>query len=108
MKTAHTGCHRGWLLQAELYPETNPHQVKKFARMADITDTAFLARYGLEIHANGPEDISAAARYKLDCLDGTARPLRRSGPLLDCYRSTLAVYYGAAFPVPAFLQTGTG
>jgi putative glycosyltransferase (TIGR04372 family) len=72
-----------------------------------LIDTAVLARYGLEIHANRAEDITAAVRYKLDCLDGTARPLREGGPLLDRYRASLAdnpYNFGAALPVPAFLE----
>jgi len=72
-----------------------------------LIDTAVLGRHGLEIHANRPEDIIAAVRYKLDCLDGTTRPLREGGPLLDSYRATLAdnpYNFGAALPVPAFLQ----
>jgi len=66
-----------------------------------------LARHGLEIHANRPEDIAAAVRYKLDCLDGTVRPLRDGGVLLDRYRNALAdnpYNFGAALPVPAFLE----
>ncbi|MGY4287226.1 putative glycosyltransferase (TIGR04372 family) [Bradyrhizobium sp. LM2.7] len=74
---------------------------------ARLIDTAVLARHGLEIHANGPEDITAAVRYKLDCLDGTASPLREGGPLLDRYRATLAdnpYNFGGALPVPSFLE----
>jgi putative glycosyltransferase (TIGR04372 family) len=72
-----------------------------------LIDGAVLARHGLEIHANRPEDITAAARYKLDCLDGTVRPLREGGALLDRYRTALAdnpYNFGAALPVPAFLE----
>ena len=43
-----------------------------------LIDTALLVRRGLEIHANRPEDILAAVRYKLDCLGGKTRPLRPS------------------------------
>ncbi len=71
-----------------------------------LIDTGVLARHGLEIHANRPEDITAAVRYKLDCLDGSTRPLREGGALLDRYLVTLAdnpYNFGAALPVPAFL-----
>ena len=44
-----------------------------------LIDTAVLARHGLEIHANRPDDITAAVRYTLDCLDGVRRPLRDGG-----------------------------
>jgi putative glycosyltransferase (TIGR04372 family) len=74
---------------------------------ARLIDTAVLARHGLEIHANRPDDISAAVRHGLDCLDGTARPLRDDGPLLERYRLALAdnpFNFGAASPVPAFLE----
>jgi putative glycosyltransferase (TIGR04372 family) len=72
-----------------------------------LIDGAVLARHGLEIHANRPEDITAAVRYKLDCLDGTARVLRDGGTLLDRYRAALAhnpYNFGAALPVPAILE----
>ena len=48
-----------------------------------LIDTALLVRRGLEIHANRPEDILAAVRYKLDCLSGKTRSLREGGPLLE-------------------------
>jgi len=72
-----------------------------------LIDGAVLARHGLEIHANRPEDITAAVRYKLDCLDGTVRPLRDGAPLLDRYRAALSdnpYNFGAALPVPTFLE----
>jgi len=72
-----------------------------------LIDGAVLARHGLEIHANSPSDITAAVRYKLDCLDGTVTPLRAGGELLDRYRAALAdnpYNFGAALPVPAFLE----
>ena len=72
-----------------------------------LIDTAVLARHGLEIHANTKNDITEAVRYKLDCLDGSARPLRAGGRLLDCYRAALGhnpYNFGAALPVPAFLK----
>jgi putative glycosyltransferase (TIGR04372 family) len=72
-----------------------------------LIDGAVLARHGLEIHANRPEDITAAIRYKLDCLDGKVAPLRAGGELLDRYRVALAdnpYNFGAALPVPAFLE----
>jgi putative glycosyltransferase (TIGR04372 family) len=75
---------------------------------AMLIDTAVLARHGLEIHANRPEDITAAVRYSLDCLDGVRRPLRDGGELLDRYRSALAdnpYNFGAALPVPSFLES---
>ena len=74
---------------------------------AALIDTAVLARHGLEIHANDPEDIAAAVRYKLDCLDGTSHPLREGGTLLARYQAALAdnpYNFGAALPVPAFLE----
>ncbi len=73
-----------------------------------LIDTAVLARHGLEIHANRPEDITAAVRYTLDCLDGVTRPLRDGGELLERYRSALAdnpYNFGAALPVPSFLES---
>jgi putative glycosyltransferase (TIGR04372 family) len=72
-----------------------------------LIDGAVLARHGLEIQANRAEDITEAVRYKLDCLDGTVRPLRDGGALLDRYRHALAenpYNFGAALPVPAFLE----
>jgi putative glycosyltransferase (TIGR04372 family) len=73
-----------------------------------LIDTALLARHGLEIHANRSEDIAAAVRYTLDCLDGIRRPLREGGELLERYRAALAdnpYNFGAALPVPAFLES---
>jgi putative glycosyltransferase (TIGR04372 family) len=73
-----------------------------------LIDTAVLARHGLEVHANRPEDITAAVRYTLDCLDGVTRPLRDGGTLLERYRSALAdnpYNFGAALPAPSFLQS---
>ncbi|XUM22144.1 hypothetical protein ACRAVF_00410 [Bradyrhizobium oligotrophicum S58] len=72
-----------------------------------LIDTAVLARHGLEIHPNTAQDITAAVRYKLDCLDGTVRSLREGGPQLDRYRAALSsnpYNFGAALPVPAFLD----
>ncbi|MGJ4962385.1 TIGR04372 family glycosyltransferase [Bradyrhizobium sp. HKCCYLRH3061] len=72
-----------------------------------LIDTAVLARHGLEIHPNTAQDITAAVRYKLDCLDGIGRPLREGGPQLDRYRAALSgnpYNFGAALPVPAFLD----
>jgi putative glycosyltransferase (TIGR04372 family) len=72
-----------------------------------LIDGAVLARHGLEIHANRPEDITAAVRYKLDCLDGTVLPLREGGDLLNRYQAALSgnpYNFGAALPVPAFLE----
>jgi len=72
-----------------------------------LIDSALLARDGLETHANRPEDILAAVRYTLDCLDGVRRPLREGGELLEHYRATLSenpYNFGAATPVPAFLE----
>ncbi|CCD83638.1 conserved protein of unknown function; putative TPR repeats [Bradyrhizobium sp. ORS 285] len=72
-----------------------------------LIDTAVLARHGLEIHANTAQDITAAVRYKLDCLDGVGRPLRDDEPLLARYRRALssnAYNFGASLPVPAFLN----
>ncbi|WP_316191392.1 MULTISPECIES: TIGR04372 family glycosyltransferase [unclassified Bradyrhizobium] len=72
-----------------------------------LIDTAVLARHGLEIHPNTAQDITAAVRYKLDCLDGTGRSLREGGPQLDRYRAALSsnpYNFGAALPVPAFLD----
>ncbi|WP_257168471.1 TIGR04372 family glycosyltransferase [Bradyrhizobium sp. SRS-191] len=72
-----------------------------------LIDTAVLARHGLEIHANTADDITAAIRYKLDCLDGTGQSLRKGGPLLDRYRAALSdnpYNFGASLPVPAFLN----
>jgi putative glycosyltransferase (TIGR04372 family) len=73
-----------------------------------LIDTALLARHGLEIHANRPDDITEAVRYTLDCLDGIWRPLREGGELLDRYRAALAsnpCSFGAALPVPHFLES---
>nr|WP_240535842.1 TIGR04372 family glycosyltransferase [Bradyrhizobium sp. STM 3809] len=72
-----------------------------------LIDTAVLARHGLEIHANTAQDIAEAVRYKLDCLDGTGRPMRDGGPQLDRYRAALGdnpYNFGASLPVPAFLN----
>ena len=73
-----------------------------------LIDTALLVRRGLEIHANRPEDILAAARYKLDCLGGKTRPLREGGPLLEHYQTAIATNpfnFGGGMPVPAFLES---
>jgi putative glycosyltransferase (TIGR04372 family) len=73
-----------------------------------LIDGAVLARHGLEIHANRPEHITAAVRYKLDCLDGTVHSLREGGDLLARYHAALAdnpYNFGAALPVPAFLES---
>jgi putative glycosyltransferase (TIGR04372 family) len=73
-----------------------------------LIDTALLTRRGLEVHANRPQDIVTAVRYKLDCLDGITPPLRDGGDLLQCYRAAIRVNpfnFGAALPVPAFLQS---
>jgi putative glycosyltransferase (TIGR04372 family) len=72
-----------------------------------LIDTALLVRRGLEIHANRPEDILAAVRYKLDCLGGKTRPLREGGPLLEHYQTAIAnnsFNFGGGMPVPAFLE----
>ena len=73
-----------------------------------LLDGAVLARHGLEIHANRPEDITAAVRYKLDCLEGRDRKLSAGDDLLERYRATLAgnpYNFGAATPVPSFLES---
>src|SRR5262249_9187446 len=73
-----------------------------------LMDGAVLARHGLEIHANRPDDITAAVRYALDCLDGTERPLRAGDDLFERYRASLAdnpYNFGAATPVPSFLES---
>jgi putative glycosyltransferase (TIGR04372 family) len=73
-----------------------------------LIDTAVLARHGLEIHANRPDDITAAVHYTLDCLDGVRGPLREGGELLDRYRATLSdnpYNFGAALPTPGFLES---
>ncbi|WP_315773380.1 MULTISPECIES: TIGR04372 family glycosyltransferase [unclassified Bradyrhizobium] len=72
-----------------------------------LIDTAVLARHGLDIHPNTAQDIAAAVRYKLDCLDEPGRSLRAGGPLLDRYRAALSgnpYNFGAALPVPDFLD----
>ena len=72
-----------------------------------LIDGAVLARRGLEIHANRPQDIVAAVRYTLDCMDGKQRHLREGGALLDRYRAAMAenpLNFGAALPVPDFLK----
>lgn len=71
-----------------------------------LIDSGVLARHGLEIHANRPEDITKAVRYSLDGLDGTGPRLRDCGDLLDRYRAALShnpYNFGAALPVPDFL-----
>ena len=73
-----------------------------------LIDTAVLARHGLEIHANRPEDITAAVRYTLDCLDGRDAAAARGRRALERYRAALAdnpYNFGAALPVPSFLQS---
>ena len=75
---------------------------------AMLIDGAVLTRHGLEIHANRAEHISAAVQDTLDDLDGTSRPLREGGELLDRYRATLAenpYNFGAATPAPSFLRS---
>jgi putative glycosyltransferase (TIGR04372 family) len=71
-----------------------------------LIDTALLRRRGLEIHANRPQDITAAVAYKLDSLEGKIKPLRDRGELLERYRNAMRenpYNFGAALPVPAFL-----
>jgi hypothetical protein len=73
-----------------------------------LIDSAVLARHGLEIHANRPEDITAATCYALNCLDGTERKLSAGDDLLERYRATIAdnpYIFGAATPVPSFLKS---
>ena len=73
-----------------------------------LIDGAVLARHGLEIHANRPEDITAATCYALNCLDGMERKLSAGDDLLERYRATIAdnpYIFGAATPVPSFLKS---
>lgn len=75
---------------------------------ARLIDSAVLARFGLEIHANRPEDITAAASYALNCLDGTEKRLRSGDSIFERYSATLTdnpYNFGAATPVPAFLES---
>jgi putative glycosyltransferase (TIGR04372 family) len=70
-----------------------------------LIDTALLARRGLEIDANSPQKIAGALAYKLDCLDGKARPLH--GDLLSRYERAMRenpYNFGAALPVPGFIE----
>jgi putative glycosyltransferase (TIGR04372 family) len=70
-----------------------------------LIDTALLARRGLEIDANSPQKIAGALAYKLDCLDGKARPLH--GDLLSRYERAMKenpYNFGAALPVPGFIE----
>jgi putative glycosyltransferase (TIGR04372 family) len=72
-----------------------------------LIDTSLLSRRGLEIHANPPQNITAAVAYKLDCLDGKSTPMRNGGDLLERYRKAMRdnrCNFGAALPVPAYLQ----
>ncbi len=71
-----------------------------------LIDTALLARRGLEIDANSPQEIAGALAYKLDCLDGKARPLH--GDLLGRYERAMRdnpYNFGAALPVPGFIES---
>ncbi len=70
-----------------------------------LIDTALLARRGLEIGANSPQEIADAVAYKLDCLDGKALPLH--GDLLSRYERAMRenpCNFGAALPVPGFIE----
>jgi putative glycosyltransferase (TIGR04372 family) len=72
-----------------------------------LIDEALLARHGLEIHANRPQEIAAALAYKLDCLTGNTHPTRAESDLLTRYRRAMAenpYNFGAAQPVPGFLE----
>jgi putative glycosyltransferase (TIGR04372 family) len=71
-----------------------------------LIDIALLARRGLEIHANQPQDIAAAVAYKLDCMNKKQLPLQGDGQLLEKYQKTMRdnpCNFGAALPVPTFL-----
>ncbi|CAL78875.1 hypothetical protein; TPR domain protein [Bradyrhizobium sp. ORS 278] len=73
-----------------------------------LIDTAVLARHGLEIHPNSASDITEAVRYKLDCLEGTRPSNSAENESLTRYRSAMShnpYNFGAAKPVPSFLQT---
>ncbi len=77
------------------------------ALQALLIDTGLLARQGLEIHANRPQDIAAAVAYKLDGIDEKRHPSRDGGDLLEQYRNAMRDNpwnFGAALPVPAFLM----
>jgi putative glycosyltransferase (TIGR04372 family) len=72
-----------------------------------LIDTALLARRDLEIHANRPQDIAEAVAYKLDYLDGKAKPLHEHGDLLSRYQRAMRenpYNFGAALPVPGFIE----
>ncbi|MET4419007.1 TIGR04372 family glycosyltransferase [Bradyrhizobium sp. RT3a] len=72
-----------------------------------LIDAGLVARYGLEIQANGPDDIAAAIRYKLDFMDGMLPRLNRCGDLFDRYNRAISenkYNFGAAFPIPTFLE----
>jgi hypothetical protein len=75
---------------------------------ARLVDPAVLARHGIDIHANRPEDITAAVRYGLNCLDETEQPLRAGDGLLERYRATFRenpYNLGAAAPAPSFFES---
>lgn len=73
---------------------------------ARLIDSAVMARHGLEVQANRPEDIVEGVRYMLDSLEGGGgKPTAHAG-LFERYRACLAenpYNFGAALPVPAFL-----
>ncbi len=63
---------------------------------------------GYEPHANTPEEISAAMRYKLDMLEGKRSRIDSTHPLMQRYAREIAhepYMFGAATPALSFLET---
>ena len=63
-----------------------------------LIDTALLSPRGLEIHPNRPQDITAAVRYRLDCLEGKTTPMRAGGDLLAVSGEFLAKLFRIETP----------
>lgn len=72
-----------------------------------LIQSHLIDRLGFEPHSNSPEEIRAAVRYKLDVMEGKVARIDDSNPLMQRYREEVAhdpYLFGAALPVPPFLQ----
>jgi len=65
---------------------------------------SLLARRDLEIHANRPQDIAEAVAYKLDYLDGKAKPPHERRDLLSRYRGFKILAFATHGLVPGELN----
>jgi putative glycosyltransferase (TIGR04372 family) len=74
---------------------------------AVLINATILAHRGYEVHNNSPEDIRAAAAYKMDCLEGRGQRLNDHDPLIERFRAVMSenrYNFGSALPARPFLQ----